>query len=109
MRYNSLAILTFYCTLLITAAGAQIPPLKSTTAAADTTQTQAKIQYTCSMHPEIISDKPGACPECGMTLVEIQASKTAQKKSEPMKNSSCADGKKEHTSCCCDSTKSDKK
>ena len=26
--------------------------------------------YTCSMHPEIIRDKPGDCPICGMKLVE---------------------------------------
>ena len=26
--------------------------------------------YTCTMHPEIISDKPGKCPKCGMTLVK---------------------------------------
>ena len=26
--------------------------------------------YTCSMHPEIIRDKPGDCPICGMFLVE---------------------------------------
>ena len=24
--------------------------------------------YTCPMHPEVISDKPGACPICGMAL-----------------------------------------
>lgn len=28
------------------------------------------ITYTCSMHPEVISDKPGKCPKCGMELVE---------------------------------------
>jgi Cu(I)/Ag(I) efflux system membrane fusion protein len=28
-----------------------------------------KSQYTCPMHPFIVSDKPGACPICGMTLV----------------------------------------
>lgn len=28
-----------------------------------------KMQYTCPMHPFIVSDKPGACPICGMTLV----------------------------------------
>ncbi|HEY4328684.1 MAG TPA: multicopper oxidase domain-containing protein [Phycisphaerae bacterium] len=27
------------------------------------------ILYTCVMHPEVISDKPGTCPKCGMTLV----------------------------------------
>lgn len=26
--------------------------------------------YTCSMHPEVISDKSGKCPKCGMDLVE---------------------------------------
>lgn len=28
------------------------------------------VQYTCSMHPEIVQDKPGDCPKCGMKLVE---------------------------------------
>ena len=26
-------------------------------------------QYTCSMHPEVISDTQGDCPICGMALV----------------------------------------
>ena len=26
--------------------------------------------YSCPMHPEVKSDKPGECPECGMDLVE---------------------------------------
>ena len=26
------------------------------------------IKYTCPMHPEIIRDKPGDCPKCGMAL-----------------------------------------
>ncbi|MDZ5697861.1 heavy metal translocating P-type ATPase [Chelativorans sp. M5D2P16] len=28
----------------------------------------AGVQYTCPMHPEIIRDKPGSCPICGMAL-----------------------------------------
>ncbi len=27
--------------------------------------------YSCPMHPEIISDKPGQCPECGMLLEKV--------------------------------------
>jgi Cu(I)/Ag(I) efflux system membrane fusion protein len=26
--------------------------------------------YTCKMHNEVMSDKPGKCPKCGMTLVK---------------------------------------
>ena len=27
-------------------------------------------QYTCPMHPEVLKDKPGDCPKCGMKLAE---------------------------------------
>ncbi len=27
------------------------------------------VLYTCPMHPEVISEKPGSCPKCGMALV----------------------------------------
>ncbi len=35
---------------------------------AETAQT-----YTCPMHPQIVQDKPGSCPICGMDLVQITA------------------------------------
>jgi Cu+-exporting ATPase len=31
-------------------------------------------QYTCPMHPEIIRDKPGSCPICGMALEPMMPS-----------------------------------
>lgn len=31
--------------------------------------TEASV-YTCPMHPEVTSDKPGTCPKCGMALVK---------------------------------------
>ena len=31
-------------------------------------------QYTCPMHPEVISDKPGSCPICGMALEAVAPS-----------------------------------
>lgn len=29
--------------------------------------------YTCTMHPEVRSDKPGKCPKCGMPLTPLEA------------------------------------
>jgi len=29
--------------------------------------------YTCKMHPDVISARPGQCPKCGMILVQKQA------------------------------------
>ena len=34
-------------------------------------------KYTCTMHPEVIMDKPGKCPKCGMTFVKMKAKKPA--------------------------------
>ncbi|WP_413667254.1 heavy metal-binding domain-containing protein [Mucilaginibacter sp. Mucisp86] len=52
----------------------------------DTTKTKkvkpAKVQYTCTMHPEVLSDKPGKCPKCGMALVKKEP---AKKKADTMK------------------------
>lgn len=33
--------------------------------------TLAESRYVCPMHPEIVSDKPGHCPICGMDLVKV--------------------------------------
>ncbi len=32
---------------------------------------QTRQQFTCPMHPEIITDQPGSCPICGMDLVPL--------------------------------------
>ena len=29
-------------------------------------------RYTCPMHTEVVSDKPGACPKCGMALEPVR-------------------------------------
>ena len=34
------------------------------------------MQYTCSMHPEVMSNKPGNCPKCGMALVPVKKKST---------------------------------
>jgi hypothetical protein len=42
------------------------------------------VVYTCKMHPEVISDKPGKCPKCGMDLL----------KKEDLKKDSIRQGRK---------------
>lgn len=42
-----------------------------TTPVATTAMKATGAQYTCPMHPEIIQDRPGSCPKCGMTLVPV--------------------------------------
>ena len=34
-------------------------------------------KYTCPMHPQVIKDKPGTCPICGMELVKVTKSNTS--------------------------------
>ncbi len=53
--------------------------------AASVKPTPKKILYQCAMHPQIIRDKPGTCPICGMELVPIPEELT-------MPDSTSADG-----------------
>ncbi len=41
-------------------------------------------EYTCPMHPEVVSGRPGKCPKCGMDLVENEDHKELQP--EPRNN-----------------------
>jgi len=38
--------------------------------------------YQCPMHPDIVKDKEGSCPICGMNLVKVEQEKTASQKKE---------------------------
>jgi Heavy metal binding domain len=60
----------------ISFANAQTHPKDSTQ---KKTKTMPKKVYTCTMHPDVISDKPGKCPKCGMDLVEKKPAKTKHK------------------------------
>lgn len=45
-----------------------------------TTEQLAKDEmYTCTMHNEVMSDHPGKCPKCNMTLVKQKMTAEQQK------------------------------
>lgn len=53
-------------------AGTSCDQMGNKTTKTDQTKKDSSITavYTCPMHPEVKSDKPGKCPKCGMDLVK---------------------------------------
>ncbi|SIQ31446.1 copper-resistance protein, CopA family [Chryseobacterium sp. RU37D] len=52
-------------------------------------KSQTKSQkYTCPMHPEVISDKPGKCPKCRMDLVETELQSEPESQNSVLKRNS---------------------
>jgi hypothetical protein len=44
-------------------------------------QEQERQKYTCPMHPEVVTDRPGNCPKCGMKLIPKKEETKAKSKS----------------------------
>lgn len=58
----------FFIAIILIVAGTSCRQKKSETHTHDASE--GKQLYTCSMHPEIIREKPGKCPICGMDLIK---------------------------------------
>jgi len=68
---RSVSILIFSLFILVSCKQKKKPPVTS------------DIYYTCSMHPQVVQNKPGNCPICGMQL--IQANRSTSEKPDEIK------------------------
>lgn len=68
---NALCAAAALCAVVLapSAAFAQ-EPKPTASPAPSTSPAKEGVKYTCVMHPEVVQDKPGNCPKCGMKLVE---------------------------------------
>ncbi len=53
-------------------------PQKISDKSADGKAKMIATKYTCPMDPDVISDKPGKCPKCGMDLVAMKTTETKE-------------------------------
>ena len=60
----------FIILLLIVFSLTQTQEMKGMDVKKKSTKEEQLTTYTCTMHPEIHSDKPGNCPKCGMKLIK---------------------------------------
>ena len=72
INLSTALLLGFVFTSSFNQVNAQETTMKKNT----TTEQQVIKSYTCPMHPEVVADKPGKCPKCGMALVEKKGTKT---------------------------------
>lgn len=84
-------ILTGFILIFYFAASAQDNKARNISVNGNTQSKQ--VTYTCSMHPEIQSNKPGNCPKCGMKLI-VQKPKVIKPKSK-VKEEKASPSKKE--------------
>ena len=66
--------------ILVAATSTGFAQVKQDSIRKGTHHSTAAKKYTCSMHPEVVSDKPGKCPKCGMDLVLMKSKTTKTKK-----------------------------
>ncbi|PYL98310.1 MAG: hypothetical protein DMF19_14485, partial [Verrucomicrobia bacterium] len=63
---NKISILSIVATICA-ASAVFAQTIQSSSVSVSSTSSRAQ-KYTCPMHPEVVTDYPGKCPKCGMTL-----------------------------------------
>ena len=81
MRRPILKLVTFSTALLVSfsiSSPAQKPRRTRPAEQSPTADNQDEQFYACPMHADVMSDKPGKCPKCAMTLVRIRQPEMAE-------------------------------
>ncbi len=70
---NGLTIAIFVIAFVFTGSylftASNFSPLSNKSLSDSTIKASDSLTYTCPMHPEVVSDKSGQCPKCGMDLI----------------------------------------
>ena len=86
MKYLFLILILFSASSVLAQHDMHNMPARQSGAAMPKAKPAQQVIYTCPMHPEIRSTKPGNCPKCGMKLVPVKttpAPKTSVNKPTP--------------------------
>jgi Cu+-exporting ATPase len=70
MKFGMIAAVALLAIAALNVTGCKQSSTASTPSGQTTNAAATTLKYTCSMHPEVVQDKPGNCPKCGMALVE---------------------------------------
>ena len=70
IKFGMIAAVALLAIAALNVTGCKQSSTPSTPSGQATNAATATVQYTCPMHPEVVQDKPGKCPKCGMELVE---------------------------------------
>lgn len=69
IKFGMIAAVALLAIAALNGTGCKQSSTPSAPSGQTTNAAAATVQYTCSMHPEVVQDKPGKCPKCGMELV----------------------------------------
>jgi hypothetical protein len=76
-RSSSTLLVVARVALLAAAAGAVVIAFAGRRAGKDARGAAASVQYSCAMHPQFTSPRPGECPICRMTLERMRTAAAA--------------------------------